>query len=584
MAKITPYQQGQLASSVVGVPSPNLSGAGVLSQLGSDLGQLGAAQHQQYLTEVRTKQAEQRALQKHMDDMARQTQVINIASGAQVEMQKSMNDLQMKYRDNPEQAVQEFDAISQQKIQATLQTATDPETNQMLQQKLAGQHASDLEKLGNWQRERQVPIAEQNLKNSAGSLSMTTGQMAGSNPNDIKSTIDKYNQDTHNQYQFYHQKGLSGQFDVSSDAVKEYLEATAAGGDPVLLEKRIKEFADGKYISPSDLQSVAIQQRGIAAQVRLANNTEMTKTNQASKMSFIDQLMQAGNGDIHGVRPDVAQQIYNANAPKMSPGDRLAAKEMIARDVVEARGREASEKALETALNAPGNKTGKLEGTPPEVIQKILQDKNLTKEDRDTYTKLLAKTSAAGKVVDYDKTLSTAIGASAQGVSRMATEIHQDLLNLGKIRNPKAHAEALTAFAFKMQRYQEAYVDLHSAQDSIRDPHVKALVELHLKSAQGEFGEIYGALANSQGAIDMKRAKDSLYSNLAPKPGMFPDPRQQQYYNYIHKHLYYSEIVNNKLDAKAMEQIQNNPKAMQALQNILSKQTATWMHARGLNP
>lgn len=584
MAKITPYQQGQLASSAVGVPSPNLSGSQVFEQAGHDLGQLGAAQHQQYLTEVRTKQAEQRALQKHMDDMARQTQVINIASGAQVEMQKSMNDLQMKYRDNPEQAVQEFDALSQQKIQATLQTATDPETNQMLQQKLAGQHASDLEKLGNWQRERQVPIAEQNLKNSAGSLSMTTGQMAGSNPNDIKTTIDKYNQDTHNQYQFYHQKGLSGQFDVSSDAVKEYLEATAAGGDPVLLEQRIKEFADGRYISPSDLQSVAIQQRGIAAQVRLANNTEQTKVNQASKMSFIDQLMQAGNGDIHGVRPDVAQQIYNANAPKMSPGDRLAAKEMIARDVVEARGREASEKALETALNAPGNKTGKLEGTPPEVIQKILQDKNLTKEDRDTYTKLLAKTSAAGKVVDYDKTLSQSIGVAAAGASRLAIEIHQDLLNLGKIKNPKLHAEALTAFEFKMQRYQEAYISLHDAQDSIRDPHVKALVNLHIKNAQNEFGEIQGTLSNSQGALEMKKAKDSFYSKIAPQQNMFPDPRQQQYYNYLHKQLFYNLLITKKFSAKDMDTLENNASARQAIQNDLSKQTASWMHTRGLTP
>jgi hypothetical protein len=579
MAKITPYQQGQLASSVVGTPGVNLGASNLLEGIGHELGQIGAAQHQQYLTDLRQKQAEQRTLQNHMNDMARKTQVINIASGAQVEQQQTMNDLQMKYRNDPGQAIQEYSVMSEKKMQATLQQVTDPETNQMLQEKLMQQHASNLEKLGNWQRERQVPIAEQNLKDSAGSLSVTTGQMSAQSPQDIKNTINQYATNTHDQYEFYHPKGLSGQFEASSDAVKEYLEATAAGGDPVLLEKRIKEFADGKYISPSMLQSVAVQQRGIAAQVRLAQNTEQTKTQNSTYLDTVQQLLAAGNGDMKAINPAVAQTILNKAAPNLTTAHNVAIQEMISRNAVEQRQTEASEKALEEALNA--SPTGKIEQTPTSTISNILKNKDLSSEDRKKYTNLLTGNAAAIKSLNVDKAVSEAVGQAASGLDKLSASIHEDLLGLGKIHDPQKHAAALAKFELSIQRYQAAYVTLHSSKDSIKDQNVKALVDLHARNADGEFGRIVNILKNEPNAIEAKKQSDSLYNKVIPKT-IYADPRQQQYYNYLHKQLFYDRITTLGLSPQTMGQIAADPKRVQALQNMLSKLTTSWMYQRGL--
>lgn len=581
MAKITPYQQGQMVSSVVGTSEVNLSGANVLSGLGSELGQLGAAQHQQYLEQTRLKQAQQRALQQHMDEMARKTQVTNIASGAQVEQQQSMNDLQMKYRNDPGQAISEYTQIAQQKMGATLQRVSDPETNQMLQEKLMQQHASNLEKLGNWQRERQVPIAETNLKDSGGSLSITTGQMGGSSPEEVKNTINQYVTNTHDQYQFYHPKGISGQFDASSDAVKEYLEATAAGGDPVLLEKRIKEFADGRYIAPAMLQSVAVQQRGIAAQVRLAQNTETTKTNNATYLDTVQQLLAAGNGDMKSINPAVAQQILNKNAPNLTTAHNVQIQEMISRNAVEQKHMDASEKALEEALNA--SPTGKIENTPVATIHNILKNPDLSPEDKEHYTKLLTGNIAGVKSQDMDRTLSASIGQSAAGVDKLSSIIHAQLRGLGTIHSPEKHAAALQDLQMIIQRYQDAYVNLHSSQQTIKDPDVRKLVNLHISGAQQEFGHLVGVLKNDPASAAIKSATDDLYGKITPAT-IYADPRQQQFYNYLHKKLFYDLIQSHKFTAKDMQTMMSNPKNVQAMQNVLAKQTASWMYQRGLTP
>lgn len=583
MAKITPYQQGQIASSVVGTPGVNLSAAQSSFGLGSQLANIGAAQHQQYLTDVRAKQAEQRALEKHMQDMARQTEVVNISSGAQVEMQKSINELQMKYRDNPGQATQEYTQTAEQRIADTLGQVTDPETNMMLQQKLMTQHASNLNSMGNWEQSRQVPIAEQNLKNSAGSLSITTGQMAGKTPQEVKDAITNYADSTKNQYKFFHAKGEAGQFDASSDAVKQYLEATAAGGDPVLLEQRIKEFADGRFIAPDTLQGLAVQQRGIAAQVRMAQNTEQTKTNNATYLDTVQQLLAAGGGDMKAVNPAVAQQILNKAAPNLTTAHNVSLQEMIARNATESKQRDASEQALEMAITNPLNTTGKIENTPPSVIKDILKIPNLSPEDREKYTKLLTGNVAAIKSGNIDKTLSASIGQSAAGVSRLADDIHNSVLTLGRTKNKDQWNQAISKFSLDVQKYQDAYVSLNSAKNSIKDPNVKALVDLHVKNAEQEFKEMVGILKMDPSAIAMRKASTDMYQNLQPQT-IYSDPRQQQFYNYLYKQRFYNLLQNKSFSAEDLTKLNSNPKAMQSIKNILAKETASWMHQRGLTP
>ncbi len=583
MAKITPYQQGQIASSVVGTPGVNLSAAQTSFGLGSQLANIGAAQHQQYLTDMRAKQAEQRALEKHMQDMARQTEVTNIASGAQVEMQKSQNELQMKYRDNPGQAVQEYTQTAEQRIADTLGQVTDPETNMMLQQKLMSMHASNINSMGNWEQSRQVPIAEQNLRNSAGSLSITTGQMAGKTPQEVKDVIANYADSTKDQYKFFHAKGEAGQFDASSDAVKQYLDATAASGDPVLLEKRIKEFADGRFIAPDTLQGLAVQQRGIAAQVRMAQNTEQTKTNNATYLDTVQQLLAAGGGDMKAVNPAVAQEILNKAAPNLTTAHNVGLQEMISRNAIESKQRDASETALEMAITNPLNTTGKLENTPPSVIKDILKIPNLSPEDREKYTKLLTGNVASIKSGAIDKTLAASIGQSAAGVNRLADDIHASLANIGRIKDKAAHAQALADFGLNIQKYQDAYVSLSSAKNAIKDPNVKALVDLHVKNADQEFNSMVKLLQNEPNAIAMKKASTDMYQNLQPQT-IYPDPRQQQFYNYLYKQRFYNFIQNKNFSADDLTKLNGNPKAMQGIKNILAKETASWMHQRGLTP
>lgn len=582
MAKITPYQQGQIASSVVGTPGVNLSGAATSSGLGNMLSNIGATQHQQYLTDVRTKQAEQRALEKHMEDMARQTKVTNVASAAQVDMQKSMNDLQMKYRDTPGQAVSEYSQSAEQRIAATLSQEKDPETNMMLQQKLTSMHASNINSMGSWEQSRQVPIAEQNLKNSAGSLSIMTGQMASKAPEEVMKTITDYASNTRDQYKFFHPKGESGLFDASTDAVKQYLEATAAGGDPVLLDQRIKAFANGKFIEPSALQTIAVQQRGIAAQVRMAQNTEQTKTQNATYLDTVQQLLSAGGGDMKAVNPAVAQQILNKAAPNLTTAHNVGLQEMISRNAVESKQRDASEQALERAITDPLNRTGKLEDTPPSAIKEILKIPGLSPEDRDKYTKLLTGNVAAIKSTNLDKTLAASIGQSAAGVSKLADDIHASLLTLGKIRNKEQHAKALENFSLNVQKYQEAYISLQSARTSIRDKNVKELVDLHAKTAEEEFKGMAALLQNHPDAIAMKKISTDMYQNIQPQT-IYSDPRQQQFYNYLYKQRYYNFIQNKNFSADDLTKLNSNPKAIQAIKNTLAKDTASWMHQRGLS-
>jgi hypothetical protein len=589
MAKITPYQQGQLASSVVGTPGVNLSGAQTLGNIGSELGQLGAAQHQQYLQEVRLKQAQQRELQKHMDDMARQTKIINLASGAEVEMQKSMNELQMAHQEDPETAVAAFDGIAQQKIQASLQKETDPETNMMLQQKLAGLHASGLREMGNWQQSRQIPNAVKDLNDSAGSLSMTTGQMGGKSPQEIKSLIDTYNTNTHNAYSFYHKDGLSGQFEAGSNAVTEYLKATAltAGmaNNPKILDDAVKQFMDGKYISPDKLLGIYGQQKSIAASVATAANQQKTQDDWAAFMNATHQLTVAGNGDPKAARPDVAQKILEDAASKLNPAHNIELAGMINRNNLEAKQREASEKALKMAITNKGNRTGLLKDTPPEVVKEILKIPNLSPDEREKYSKLFTGNVAAAKSQDIDKILSNSIGVAAAGATRLSYQINEDLHNLTKLQHdPVRHKAAMEQFGVNMQRYQAAYLKLHDTQDSIKDSNVKALVDLHIKNVDEEFGKYAKILQNDPDAIAAKKASDSLYGSVKPKTIYPEDSRQQQYYNYLHQQLFYNMMSTKKFSAKDMNILQNNEEARKQIQNDLAKQTASWMHQRGLTP
>lgn len=570
MARITPYQQQQLASNIVGAPGVNMAQANMLGAIGNDLGNIGAYQHQQALVLQRQKQAEVDAQQKKLDEMSKKTNVISVMADAGIQVQNKVNALRQQYYQQPEKAVPEFSQYMTDQTQATLQQVQDPEMKMMLQEKLTELHKNTLNELGNWQQARQVPLAEQHLASGASGLAQQAGMMGSSTPSQIKAMIDKYKVDTAQEYQFYHKQGLEGQHVASSDAVEQYLDTFANAGDPKSLEVAASQFADGKYIDQDKLSSVLSRQRSLAANQRAAIALEQTKQQHAGNLQTFQQLEAISpDGDISKINPVVARSIVKQNAKNLTPEMQKSYYSQIDHYTVEQKSALAQSEATNIALDS--SSYGDIQHATPEALKRALNTPGLSTEDKQYFQRKLTENQAKGKSIENDKVVASIVGAHASGLDRLHNIINKQLLS-GDLSDKAIHDVEIN-----LDRYHKSFQQLSILQGAIQDPKVKELVKLQKVSSGAKLNQLIGSLQMLPESLAQKAAMDNLASGSQPQT-IYSDSRTQQAYNYFHTLAFYNVIQTHNWGTKQINQILKNPQALNAFKNTLHKDTMRYLN------
>jgi hypothetical protein len=594
MAKITQYQQGQFANSVVGTPdeslqhSAMLSSANLSNNIGSMLMSAGQQDLNQYQQEQYEKQKQLDSMNKHIADLQQQATVENIATGAETGMQQDMNNLKTKYATNPDSALAEFSDLSHNRSEETLdQYSQNPEMQAMLSKKLAEKRASYIGQLGTWAQSQQVPLAERNLKAAAGNLAVTAGQMGDSTPDQVKALIENHIHDSIGLYQQLDGKGVQGAFDTSGNAVKEYLNAVALKGDPKALQSAIDQFKDGHYITPSHLQSIEGEQLAMAAHQAAINNQIQSGFQQHALLDTIQQLVGAGNGDIKQNNPGINQKILQQAAPNLKPEHLIELTKMIG----EGNAKVTSETAkanIEDYItkNSPN---GDITKASPEVIHTALNKfgQNLTQIEKAEYSTEYTKAGLHQTYIKQSQTIDENIGQQMKGINVLESQItNQVKLISGLANNAPAHAKALQDLEFLTMRYSQSVAGLSAMHQTIKDPGVKILTNSEMAYNKAKYDRMmlgFRTMADPSNPKIMKDHED-LYNNLETgvKPSqIYSDPRIQQTYNYYHTRFLYDEIAKHQWGDDRIQKLTKSPQAMQAFKTIIDSRTQRAL--KGLN-
>lgn len=283
MAKIPIYQQGNLASPVVGTPGVDTSVVNAANSVESSLHQLGNTAYQSlendYVLQqraLRQQQAANDAAQKHLMTLHNEGDAGAKASGVDIAANDLNNSLRTKHETNIDGAREEFDKGLDDLINDKLDAETDPERKAMLQIKLNNVRESQTKSFSTWMTGQIPQIAKGNADTvgSALAYSVNDPKLSGTQ---VLDKIKKFeeNPDNIKQYQAAHGTGwLPEVRKKQSQAAQNFLAAVANTGD----EKRLKTLMGDKrfdsYIQGTDKEQFYSRIRALSSARRSEQNIQ----------------------------------------------------------------------------------------------------------------------------------------------------------------------------------------------------------------------------------------------------------------------------------------------------------------------
>lgn len=536
MARITQYQQGQLASPVVGTPETNNAISNTLGMIGQQAGQTGNqlvninnSLFQSELQERRRKEAELRAYNKKLQDESRSAYVADKVSAADVEMTAASMRIRDDHHWDTKNALSSFSNSTQEIKSRMLEQEEDPLTKMELSKALAQRGTTYLDTLARWTEGRQVPIMDSNIQNAAGSFSLQLGN-AALPAVEVGQKIQQFKNDLSSSYAFtYGPEGAKKLQDDTESGILNWLSATTLNS-PDLLEARIQSVAGGKLIDPGKLLKFANEQRRIANEVKAQQHIQDAQDRMSAKLNAFDEaLISGGTGDYKDASPQTIAEIQKKYGAKLSPEDNIRLQQIKLQS-----GEEGKQKAL---------KAGALQSEQTVVAQ----FGNFSAEE----TKLAAEVES--KIARlYDRKISP----------------KQKLLNLADLQ-------------VSVSKYQDAYLNLNAIKNSITNKDLKGVANLNLIAAKERFGDIVNKVAGSKQGNDASLAKNTLYSALIPK-NIYPDARRNGVYHYIYQNLFYEKLQQLGVDPEKITGMAKDPRAVKALQNYLHTNTYQRMRQMGI--
>lgn len=298
MAKITQYQQGQLASTQVGTPFEHLDSMAAMApaeateHFGNAITGVASGLYKQQQAQQLAQQKAAQAAQLHLDNLANETQATNIASSTRVDTGKQMQDVQGQFADNPQEGVYQYDAQAQAAQAATIsglakQYPNNPELVAMAGKKLAENHASDMQSMHSWADSRVIPNMKKNLDESGGALSTQLGNMGGQPIQSSIAAIRTWAGQTQEQFHQVDPKGIAGQQPHIDDAMKQRLLAGALKGDPKASEAEVEEVRKSGIMTPSALFGVKSEVAAQAAHQAAVNAQALAGSQSATLLDTI---------------------------------------------------------------------------------------------------------------------------------------------------------------------------------------------------------------------------------------------------------------------------------------------------------
>lgn len=540
MAKINLYQQGQLASSLVGTPGVFTAGSQALGNIAQSAGQVGnsiqavgSALFGDQLAERRRLEAEARAADKQIKDADRASYISDRLGEADVEYTKALIETKAKHQNDTQGAAESFTEQAKAIRDSYVSKETDPLTKAQLNQHLASKTANEIGSINNWAQERQIPIMKDRLQNMAGNFSLSISD-ANLSAGEVGQKYQQFVQQNLSNFQFTEgQAGATEMRKALEPGIINYLQSTALNR-PELLEDRLKAFSGGSMIDPSKLLSVANEQRRMANAVEANRIAEEHKAQAAAQTdSTAESIAASPDGDSKNADPATLAAIQKKYGASLSP----EAANRLAKDIKEATASQ-GKKALNLA----------------EI------------QDQQTIVRGFAQHAANEEKL-------------AGRISTQLANIQKDL----KSASPEERKRIIQSNQLLIDQYEDSYKALNAIKNSITDPKTKDMANLHLVSATERFGALRAKLANSEAGRQAEEIKNSLYAKVYP-PNMFPDAKTQAVYNYFHKNVFYETIQQMNITPEKMQQLVANPKGIEAFRNILAKKAHGGMVNFGILP
>lgn len=534
MARITSYQQGQLASSLVGTPGQYTGVSSALGQIGSSITpfqntvySLSQALFQDGLAARRQKEAELRAYDRQLKNAEQEAYIAERTSALDKDFTDISLDIQGKSQFNTNEALPEFQQRAKEAAEAALEQEKDPLVQAQLRKAIANKTAQYQDRLHNWVQDRQVPIMKSNVESISGNFALKVGHYE-LGAAEVGKAYQQYVAENARTYDFVY--GPQGRVKMREDmasGIKEYLSSTALNA-PDMLEDRIKAFSGGSMIDVSDLNKFAIEQRRIANEIKATQIAEEAKDRNASQLTAQQQIIDSSpTGDWRDADPKVIHQVRKEYGPKLTNQQNVRFAQLE---------KQAAEQQKETA-------------------------------------KKKVKTAAEQESEYTERVVADSFRGFAAGETALAAKIESQIQNLYKKGVPvDEKRKQIGQLQLDIDKYQDAYSDLHAVKGSIKNKNVRDLAELHVLQAKERFGSIVAKLGNVPEAKQAQEIKNTLYSKVYP-PSMFSDAKKQGLFNYLYKSYYYETLQSLKISPEKMQRLAGSDKATGALRNTLKKKS-----------
>lgn len=331
MAKIPLYQQGNLASPVVGTPGTDTSITNAANSVEGSLRQLGNVAYNSlendYVLEqraLRQQQTLQRQAEMHMKTLANEGATAANSAGADTAATDMSNELRTKYHDNTDGSRDEFDEKMDGIVNDRLDAETDPERKAMLQIKLAGMRNSQTQSFANWITSRVPDIAKSNANTVGSALrySVNNSSLSGTQ---VLQKLDDFEKNPDNLKQYQAAYGNDWQVEMrkhQSKGAQDFLATVANEGAMNGSDKRLKILmADkrfDKYIEGTDKEQFFSRQRAISSARRTEQRIQQEVDNTSTRSVISDVVVKRDTSSMDSLKQtgDQLRQLWNAENAK----------------------------------------------------------------------------------------------------------------------------------------------------------------------------------------------------------------------------------------------------------------------------
>ena len=532
MARITSYQQGQLASSLVGTPGQYTGVSSALGQIGSSIAplqntvyNLSQALFQDELATRRQKEAELRAYDRQLKTAEQEAYVAERTSSLDKDFTDISLDIQNKSQFNTNTALPEFQQRAKEAAEAALEQEKDPLVQAQLRKAIANKTAQYQDRLNNWIQDRQVPIMKSNVESISGNFALKVGHYE-LGAAEVGKAYQQYVSENARTYDFvYGPQGRGKMREDMASGIKEYLSSTALNA-PDMLEDRIKAFSGGSMIDVSDLNKFAIEQRRIANEIKMTQLAEEKKDQLHSQLQAGEEILNSSpTGDWRDADPAIVQQVRKKYGPKLTNEQNIRFTQLE---------KQAAEQQKETAK------------------KKI----KTAAEQESEYTERVVADSFRGFAAN-ETALAGRIEAQIAGLYTKGLSKEEKQKRIAKLQ-------------IDVDQYQDAYLGLHAVKGSIKNKNIRDLAELHVIQSKERFGSILASVGKQKSAQEAKQIKNDLYSKVYP-PSMFSDAKKQGLFTYLYKSYYYDTLNRANTTPEKMKVLTGSDTAITAFRNTLKK-------------